>query len=62
MVDSCVRGFHVYQDIWTLSIGECLPCQVEDSNESDPYAVAVKKRADMIGHIPRKISAACSFL
>ena len=60
MVESCVRGFHVYQDIWTPTTGEGLPCQVEDSHDTDPYAVAIKKRADIIGHVPRKISAAYS--
>jgi len=60
VVESCVHGFHVYQGIWTPVTGEHLPCETEDSNAFDPYAVAVKKDADVIGHIPRKISAACS--
>ena len=60
MVDSCVRGFHVYQDIWTPTTGECLSCQTEDSNAFDPYAVAIRKSANVIGHVPQKISAACS--
>ena len=60
MVDSCVRGFHVYQDIWTPTTGERLSCQTEDSNAFDPYAVAIRKSAHVIGHVPRKISAACS--
>ena len=60
MVESCVHGFHVYQDIWTLTAGERLPCETEDSNASDPYAVAVKKGVQVIGHVPRKISVACS--
>ena len=59
MVESCVRGFHVYQDIWTPTTGEWLPCEVED-NPMDLYAVAIKKRMVIIGHIPPKISVACS--
>ena len=59
MVASCVHGFHVYQDIWTPATGERLSCQTEDSNAIDPYAVAVKKGVNIIGHVPRKISAAC---
>ena len=39
MVESCVRGFHVYQDIWTPTTGERLPCQMEESNAFDPYTV-----------------------
>ena len=59
MVESCVRGFHVYQDIWTPTAGERFPCETEDSNANDPYAVAVKKGVQVIEHVPRKISAAC---
>jgi len=39
--------------------GERLPCQAEDSNDTDPFEVAIKKGADIIGHVPRKISRAC---
>ena len=56
MVDSCVRGFHVYQDIWTSVTGERLSCETEESNKFDPYAVAIRKSANVTGHI----SAACS--
>ena len=59
-VESCVRGFHVYKDKWTPTIGETLSCELEDGNLFDPYAVAIKKGTNVIGHIPRKISAACS--
>ena len=60
-VESCVRGFHVYQDIWTLTTGECLSCQMEDSNAFDSYAstVTIRKNVNIIGNVPRKISAAC---
>ena len=60
MVESCVHSFHVYQNIWTSTTGERLSCQMEDSNAFDLYAVAIKKSANVIGHVPRKISAACS--
>ena len=60
VVESCVRGFHMYQDIWTPTTGERLSCQTEDSNALDPYAVAIWNSVNVIGHIPQKISAACS--
>ena len=60
VVDSCVRGFHVYQDVWTPVTGERLSCETEESNAFDPYAVAIRKSANVIGHVPRRISAACS--
>ena len=59
-VDSCVRGHHIYNRIWTPTLGEELQCVTEDSNDKDPYAVAVMKRDDIVGHVPRRISAACS--
>ena len=31
-VDSCVRGYHFYGDIWTPSVGDLLACEVEDDN------------------------------
>ena len=53
-------GFHAYQDIWTPATGEHFSCQAEDSNSFDPYAVAIRRVADVSGHVPHKISAACS--
>ena len=32
---SYVRGFHVYQEIWTPVIGECLECRHEPRNVED---------------------------
>ena len=59
-VNSCVRGFHVYSDIWTPFVGETLVCEQESGNPNDPYAVAIKKGSEVVGHVPRKSSAACS--
>ena len=39
----CVRGYHVYQRIWTAAVGEVLHCEPEPTNSRDRYAVAVKK-------------------
>ena len=38
--ECCVRGYHVYKNIWDASIGEELACQREPSNGVDRYAVA----------------------
>ena len=38
-----MRGYHVYKDIWTASVGEELPCQRENGNPADPFAVVVVK-------------------
>lgn len=58
--NSCVRGYHVYKNIWDAVIGEELQCERELDNENDRYAVAVKKDGTIIGHLPRTISRACS--
>ena len=59
-VASCVRGFHVCSDVWTPSVGEILICERESGNFSDSYAVAIKKGGEVVGHVSRKVSAACS--
>ena len=53
-IDSCVQGYNVYNDIWEASVGEELPCQHEDVNAADPYAVAIKRSGVIVGYIPRK--------
>ena len=58
-MESCVRGFHVNKDIWIPATGEVLSCKGEDGNIMDPYAIAIMKGSEIIGHVPRKISAAC---
>ena len=50
----------MYQNIWTPYINEELVCAIEEGNTHDPYAVAVKKEGQIVGHVPRIISAACS--
>lgn len=59
-VEAMVRGHHVYKEIWMPVEGEVLPCTRDVGNSRDPMAVAVKKGADVVGHLPRKISAICS--
>ena len=61
-VESYVCGLHIYMQEWTPFIGER---QREEANEQDPYAVAILKRTarcriKVVGHVPRRISAACT--
>ena len=58
--ESCVRGYHIYKDIWNAVFGEELQCQREIGNSSDLYAVAVVKDSTIVGHLPRKISRICT--
>ena len=57
---SCVRGHHIYKNIWSPFLGERLDCVPETANRKDPYAVSVQQSQTIVGHLPRKISAACS--
>ena len=61
-IDSCIRGYHVYKEVWNATFGEILICQTEFGNFHDPYAVAVLTSNDtIVGHVPRNISAVCHF-
>ena len=42
-MESCVRGCHIYQELWEAVIGEELQCQRERDNPADMYAVVVRK-------------------
>ena len=40
-MESCVRGYQIYKDIWKASVGEELLSQHESGNRVYPFAVAV---------------------
>ena len=39
--NSCMRGYHVYQSIWSAVVGETLTCKRESLNPRDRYSMAV---------------------
>ena len=55
-VHSYIRGYHVYREVWTPTIGEDLLVKPEPTNEKDPNAVAVFKGDVIVGHVPRNFS------
>ena len=55
-IECCVRGYHVYSEIWEAVLGETLSCRREPTNVSDRYAVAVLKDDITVGHLPRKFT------
>jgi len=57
---TCVRGYHVYQDVWVPTMDEMLTCCREVGNPHDPFAVKVIKVGETVGHLPKKISSTCS--
>ena len=59
-LESCVRGHHIYKSTWTPLLGEVLHCKIESGNAQDRYAVGIQRRNTVVGHVLRKILAACS--
>ena len=49
-------GHHVYKKIWTPYVGEQLDCQHEKGNTHDKHAMAIKKEAIIVGHVPKSTS------
>ena len=37
-INAMVRGYHIYQEVWEVHVGEILPCMREVGNHYDPYA------------------------
>ena len=58
--NTCVRGYHIYQDEWTPVLDETLSCCRELANIHDPFAIKVMKAGTIVGHLPKKISSTCS--
>ena len=38
--ESCICGYHIYEDMWSSTVGEHLMCERETLNLTDRYAVA----------------------
>ena len=45
-------GYHVYKNIWKLTVNEELETEVEPDNVMDKYAVCVKKNTSIERHLP----------
>ena len=58
--DTVIRGYHVYKEIWSATLGEVLTCGRETDNCHDRFAVSVLKGTDTVGHVPKKMSSICS--
>ena len=53
--ESAVRGYHVFQDLFKLSIREKLVAK-QKFNTMDKHAVKVVKGDETVGQLPRKFS------
>ena len=58
-IESMDRCYHMYWWVLEASVSEELTCPKERGNLVDPFAVAVLKNGDVVGHILRKISSIC---
>ena len=59
--ESYMRGFHVYQTVWSPIIGEeNLECRQERKNEEDESAIGAYRndfqKESLVGHMPRNTS------
>ena len=53
---SAVRGYHVYQELFTPSVGEKFVAKREFNNTIDQQAVKVVKGVETVSQLPRKFS------
>ena len=51
-IDTYVKGYHVYENMWKPTVNEELETKVEPDNVMDKYAVCVKKNTSIVGHLP----------
>ena len=59
VLESDVRGFHVYRVAWNPVLGVELTALREPSHSEDPFAVRLKRGRETVGHVPREISKIC---
>lgn len=52
-IESFVKGYHVYRQIWTPIISERLTAVQEPTNLVDKYAVCVLKNGHVVGHLEK---------
>ena len=56
-INSFMRGYHVYMNIWDAVISEKLKLVREPTNLQDQTAVAVKKDQQIVVHITKRLSS-----
>ena len=61
IIDSAIRGFHVYKSLWMPEIDQELSIVWETSNTHDRFAVTIQKGTLTTGHVPAEISKVCWF-
>ena len=59
-IDSYVRGYHAYMDVWQPQVGEVLTLQREPHNPQDQQAVSVVRSGLTVGHVPYNLAPSLS--
>ena len=55
-VPSWIRKYHAYKEFWSIEMDEVLELKHEHNNEQDKNAIAVVRKGDVVGHIPRALA------
>ncbi len=55
-INCYIRGYHVYKDTWSATIGETLLVKKEIENTNYPNAVAIFNENTVVGHVPRNLA------
>ena len=57
LLESVIRGHHIFKEVWTPRLGEILAVRKEVGNAHDRHAVAlVRNDGTIVGHAPREVS------
>ena len=52
---SCIRGHHIYKNIWNPAFGEVLVYGREPHNIADQYSIAITIGGVVVGRLPQKL-------
>ena len=55
VLSAAIRGFHVYQDIWSPNLGDKFEC-THESNTKDTHAIGVYFSGKLVGHLLKVFS------
>ena len=50
-LNSFIKGYHVYQEVWSPELHEMLSSVPEPRNIVDKYAVSVQRDDEVVGHL-----------
>ena len=51
-IDTYVKRYHVYKNIWKPTVNEELETEMEPGNVMDKYAVCIKMNTSIVEHLP----------